>query len=198
MVGNCPKRVNKLTSPVPPEVLIDKLVAPAGTAIENNLLDAEAPERLATDTPFCKAVTEPPLDDVLKIAPTLIELVPATTVQLPTPVQAPLQPAKVLPVAGVAEIVTLLVDEKLAEATPQEVPQLIPIGLLLSVPAPVPALVTVISRVAGTDAKLAVTDLAAVIPTVQVLVDPEQAPPQLAKVLPEVGVAVKITLVPPG
>jgi hypothetical protein len=61
------------------------------------------------------------------------------TVHVPVPVQAPLQPAKVEPDAAVAVSVTEVPLEKLAVQVPG---QLIPAGLLVTVPLPVPAVVT--------------------------------------------------------
>ena len=55
------------------------------------------------------------------------------------PEQAPLQPAKTEPAAGVAIKVTVAPDENLAEHVE---PQLMPDGLLVTVPVPVPALFT--------------------------------------------------------
>ena len=60
------------------------------------------------------------------------------TVHAPVPEQAPLQPAKVDPEAGVAVNVTDKVELK---AAVQAEPQLIPAGLLVTVPLPVPSLV---------------------------------------------------------
>ena len=59
--------------------------------------------------------------------------------QLPVRVQAPLQPVKVLPEAGVAVSVTLV---PLASLALHVAPQLMPAGLLLIVPEPVPDLAT--------------------------------------------------------
>ena len=59
--------------------------------------------------------------------------------QLPVPVQAPLQPLKMLPAAGVALSVTLV---PLASLALHVAPQLMPAGLLLIVPEPVPDLAT--------------------------------------------------------
>jgi hypothetical protein len=61
------------------------------------------------------------------------------TLQLPVPLQAPLQPVKVEPLAGLALSATAVPAAKLAL---QADPQLIPLGLLVTVPLPVPALAT--------------------------------------------------------
>ena len=62
------------------------------------------------------------------------------TVQVPVPEQPPpLQPLKVLPTAGVAVSITLLFEVKFFAQT---VPQSIPVGLLITVPTPLPVLIT--------------------------------------------------------
>jgi hypothetical protein len=62
------------------------------------------------------------------------------TVQEPVPVQPPpLQPAKKDPEAGTAVSVTVVPPENDRE---QVVPQLMPLGLLVTVPLPAPFLVT--------------------------------------------------------
>ena len=104
------------------------------------------------------------------------------TVQvLLVPEQDPLQPAKDEPLAAAAVSVTEVPEPKLAE---QVEPQLIPAGLLETVPLPVPVLLTVSTLPAPDVAKVAVTVLAALIATTQVKEVPEQAPDQPVKVLP--------------
>ena len=71
-------------------------------------------------------------------------------------------------------------------------PQSIPAGALVTVPAPVPTLETVSVK---TGVKVAVTDVAAVRVTVQGPV-PVQAPLQPVKTDPADGVAVSVTTVP--
>ena len=92
------------------------------------------------------------------------------------------------PAAGLAERVTLPLGKLLEQVAPQEIPA----GVLETVPAPVPALLTV----SGTScrSKVAVTVVAAVRETVQVPV-PEQPPPlQPVKVEPAAGLAERVTL----
>lgn len=74
----------------------------------------------------------------LKVAVTLAADVTATT-QAPLPEHAPLHPAKTDPRAGVAVRVTVVPE---ATDTAQARPQLIPAGLLATVPEPFPLLVT--------------------------------------------------------
>jgi hypothetical protein len=67
------------------------------------------------------------------------------TAQVPVPLHPPpLQPVKLDPLDADAVKVTLVLASKLAE---QVAPQLIPAGLLVTVPVPLPALVTL--RVCG-------------------------------------------------
>src|SRR3989442_27767 len=113
-------------------------------------------------------------------------------VQVPGPGQRPpLQPVKVEPAAGAAVRVTAVPLEKLAE---QVAPQVIPTGELVTVPLPVPALLTVSAKVGSVN--VAVTVVAALRVTVQVPV-PEHPPPlQPLKVEPAAGVAVNVTAAP--
>ena len=84
---------------------------------------------------------------------------------------------------------------KLADALVQPAVQLKPLGLLVTLPAPVPDLVSVTKRVVAAAVKLAVTLRALSMLTVQLLV-PLQAPPQPVKLLPDAGYAVKVTDAP--
>ena len=79
-----------------------------------------------------------PLPEVLNVAVTLRAAV-IDTVQLPAPEHAPLQPPNVEPLAGVAESDTDVPLEKFAA---QVLPQLIPEGVEVTVPLPLPIFVT--------------------------------------------------------
>src|SRR5437868_2055194 len=78
-----------------------------------------------------------------------------TTLQVPVPVQAPLQPLNVDPLSGAAVSVTTVPAVKLAEHVD---PQLTPAGLLLTLPLPVPDLVIDKARLGGRAIPLMLTD----------------------------------------
>jgi hypothetical protein len=114
------------------------------------------------------------------------------TVQGPVPVQPPpLQPKNVEPAAGVAVKVTAV---PLVKPVEQVVPHEMPAGALTTLPLPVPDGVTVSAKDDCT--KLAVTDMAALIVTVQGPVPVQPPPLQPENVEPAAGVAVKVTAVP--
>jgi hypothetical protein len=114
------------------------------------------------------------------------------TLHAPVPLHAPLHPPKVEPESGVAVKLTTVPLAKLAEhVVPQESPE----GILVTVPVPLPLLVTVRVKGPAFAVKFAPTDFAASIVTLQAPV-PLQAPLQPANVEPESGVAVKFTTVP--
>jgi hypothetical protein len=114
------------------------------------------------------------------------------TVQVPAPVQPPpLQPVKVEPVAAAAVRTT---DVPLPNGAEHVAPQLIPVGALVTVPEPLPDLVTLSANVGSENP--AVTDVAALTVTVQVPVPLQPPPFQPVKVEAPVGVAVKATIVP--
>src|SRR5437867_13316427 len=76
----------------------------------------------------------------VRVAVTVVAAV-SVRAQGPVPVQAPpLQPVKTDPTAGVAVSVTTVPLAKLAV---QAVPQSMPVGVLVTVPAPAPAVETV-------------------------------------------------------
>lgn len=114
------------------------------------------------------------------------------TVHVPVPLQAPLQPVNVAPVEGIAIRVTF---DPLAKLALQVDPQLIPTGALVTVPEPVPDLVTESDWVVLVAwVKVAVTDSAFFMVTMQVFLLPEHAPLQLENVDPPSAVAVRVTL----
>src|SRR5205809_6063380 len=127
----------------------------------------------------------------VKVAVTVVAA-ERVTVQAPVPEHPPpLQPVKVEPAAGAAVSVTAVPLVKLAE---QVAPQVIPAGALVTVPLPVPAVLTV--RVKVCSVKVAVTVVARESGTTHVPV-PEHPPPlQPVKVEPAAGVAVSVTAVP--
>ena len=113
------------------------------------------------------------------------------TAQVPVPEHPlPLHPAKLEPVLAVAVSVTTVLEAKLAV---QVEPQLIPTGLLVTVPLPVPALLTVSAWVVPV--KVAVTDRAALIVTTQVPVPEHPLPLHPAKLEPASGAAVSVATV---
>src|SRR5207249_2757507 len=80
----------------------------------------------------------------VKVAVTVVAA-ERVTVQAPVPEQLPpLQPVKVEPAAGVAVSVTAVPLAKLAVHV---APQVMPAGALVTVPLPVPALLTVSAKV---------------------------------------------------
>lgn len=111
------------------------------------------------------------------------------TAHAAVPVHAPLQPANAEPVAGVSVMVTTVPPLKFAVHVPG---QLMPAGLLVTFPVPVPASVTVSGK---RSLKVAVTDSDALKVTEHVPV-PEHAPLQPVKTDPAATFAVKVTMVP--
>ena len=77
---------------------------------------------------------------LLKVAVTDSAVVASDNWHAPVPLHAPLHPANAEPAAGVAVSCTDVPEAKFALHV---VPQLIPAGLLVTVPEPVPARVTV-------------------------------------------------------
>ena len=120
-------------------------------------------------------------------------LAPIVSVHVPVPEQSPVQPAKVLPAAGVAVRMTTVPEVKLAEHVE---PQLIPGGLLVTVPVPLPALDTSRVRCSPDDVvNVAVTEWSRSIVSVHVPV-PAQSPDHPTNVKPGEADAVNVTTVP--
>jgi hypothetical protein len=125
----------------------------------------------------------------LKVAVTDLAALMVTAQVLSVPEQAPPQPLKTVPNGGTLAVSVTGVP--LIKESEQVVGQLIPAGLLVTMPLPSPLTVTDSGYMT---LKLALTDLAAFIVTLQVPV-PEQAPPQPVK-LPVLALAVSVTTVP--
>jgi len=117
-----------------------------------------------------------------------------STMHVDLPLHAPDQPANLAPDPGVAVSLT---DVPLAKLALQVNPQLTPEGLLVIVPAPVPALSTVSSTGGIVEVNVAVTEVAEMRLTVQVEI-PLQAPVHPVNVEPELGAADNATGVPVG
>jgi hypothetical protein len=114
------------------------------------------------------------------------------TLQAALPVHAPLQPEKASLVAGVSLSVTWLFCGKVAEHV---VGQLIPAGVLVTIPVPAPAKVTdMVKDVVTAAAKVAVTELAALRVMLQAAL-PVHAPLQPEKALLVPGVSLSVTWV---
>lgn len=113
------------------------------------------------------------------------------------PEQSPNHPANCCPLPGTAESVT---DVPVVKLAVQVAPQLIPVGLEVTVPTPLTATLNAYVEApgpVGAAANVAATFVAPVTMTVQVLV-PEQAPDHATKTAPAPGVAVSVTWVPEG
>jgi hypothetical protein len=125
----------------------------------------------------------------LNVAVTLVKAF-SVTVHVPVPEHAPLQPAKLVPMSGVAVSVTVVPLGKLQlHVAPQEMPD----GELVTVPVPAPDLLT--DKICVGPVNDAVTFLAVSMVTTQFPV-PEQAPLQPVNVEPDAGVAVIVNVVP--
>jgi hypothetical protein len=126
---------------------------------------------------------EPP-----KVAVTLLTAL-TVTAQVAVPVQVPDHPAKVFVATGVSVSVTAVPGANPAEHAVEVAEQLIPAGVLVTVPAPAPASATVNAMPA---LNVAVTLSAAVRVRLHVLT-PEQLPLQPPKEKLLLGVAVSVS-----
>ena len=117
----------------------------------------------------------------------------SVTTHWAVPLQPPPdQPAKLDPEPAVAVSVTTVPCRKLAAQT---APQLIPEGLLVTVPEPVPALATVSAKL-GIGSNCAVTLCAALSVTTHWAVPLQPPPDQPENIDPRLAVAVSVTGVP--
>jgi hypothetical protein len=120
----------------------------------------------------------------------------ALKLQPPVPVQGPLQPVNVEPLAGVAVRLTAVPEATLTVWVVVHVlPHASPVTLLVTLPDPVPCLDTdTLTEAFGLDKEnWALTDRACVMLTEQVP-DPLQAPLQPVKTEPLTGVAARVTV----
>ena len=125
-----------------------------------------------------------------KFAVTVVSAVTVTTHVPVLFVHAPAQPVKREPDAAVAVNVTPV---PMLYFSVQSVPHVMPVGELLTVPTPIPLLITV-SVYCGT--KVAVTVVSAVMVTTHVPVPLHPPPDQPVNAMPAFGVAVNVTTVP--
>jgi len=125
---------------------------------------------------------------VTTVGPLSVTVQPAIPEQPP-----PLQPTNSEPPFGDAVRATTVPLTKLAE---QIAPQLMPPGLLVTVPVPAPAGETVSTKIGCV--KVAVTAVAAVSVTTQSPVPVQPPPLQPVKTESTLGVAVNVTTVPIG
>ena len=129
----------------------------------------------------------------LKVAVTPWFLLIVTLQVSEVPLHAPPHPTNTtFLLDGLAVRVTLLPLLKLAE---HRVPQLMPLGLLVTLPAPLVTTLKLYFDGAGAGVKVAVTDAAAFSAKLQAPV-PVQAPLQPLNTMPASGVAVRLTCVP--
>jgi len=142
-----------------------------------------------TDT-FNGNVLEP--EPPLNVAITVFDASKVTVQVVAVPVQAPLQPVNVAPAPGVA--VSVALDPAVRFALVQVVapfPQLIP--LPVTVPLPTTDTLSVKPPPVVPPPNVAVTLLAELMRTTQVVDVPLQAPPQPTKLAPVAGEAVRVT-----
>jgi hypothetical protein len=163
---------------------------PAGLLVT---VPAPAPAKTTVSGSLLGGGSGPPKVAVTELAALMV------TLQLVVPVHAPDHPVNVSLVMGAAVSVTAVPWTKLAEqATVEEFEQLMPAGLLVTVPAPAPAKTTVSGSLLGGGSeppKVAVTELAALNVTLQPAA-PVQPPDHPVKVSLVIGVAVRVTAIP--
>lgn len=153
-----------------------------------------APQSIAAGTVLTLPLPVPALDTVsakffsVKLAVQRRVADSVTVADGLDPMQSPLQPEKIEPIAGEAVSVTLVPGRKSAEQATQSMPA----GLEVMLPRPSPALATVSAKTCRT--KRAVQLRAADIVTVAVGSAPLQSPLQPANSEPAAGAAVSVAL----
>jgi hypothetical protein len=132
----------------------------------------------------------PPAVPPTKVAVTLFDWFISTVQVVPDPPQAPVQPVKVAPVAGVAINVTVALNAKFAEQMTPPLPQLIAPAPPLTLPLPFTVTVSF-----GSGANVAVTDRSLFIVRLHSSEVPLQdVPDQPVKTNPSSGVAFRTTV----
>jgi len=132
-VGALPERTYKSASPLPPLRLMTRLVAPGGTAIENNRDEPKSPANPARVTPFGSTSALAGASKE-KAADTDLAADMDTVHGFALPVHAPDQPENWLPVLAVAVRVTTLLDKKLTDDAVHPESHEMPDGMLVTVP----------------------------------------------------------------
>ena len=179
-----------------PAVAVNATTAPLAKLAEHvvgQLIPAGALDTVPVPVPASFTVKVKLFPLGAKLATTVVAAV-IVNVHVPVPSHGPApHPVNVDPAAAVGVNVICVPLAKLLEHV---APQLIPAGLLVTVPVPVPVLLTVKVKLLVPRAKLAVTVVAAVIVTTQVLVPVQPPPLQPVNVEPAAGVAVNVIAVP--
>lgn len=201
LTGQAPPQLAKL-EPMPSVLVSVTTVPTAKSAVQVVVVPLDVHESpvglLTTEEPkggSCSEIVTVRTAAAAKVAETEVFKV-IVTVQVPVPPQAPPQPVKSELAPGLAVRVTTVPSAKVAA---QVAGQLIPAGELVTVPLPVPAVVTVSVKFAVPDVE--VNEWLAFIVSVQVGFVPldAQSPPQPLNTVPGAsGVAVIVTTVPAG
>lgn len=175
------------TEPVPATAVSVTRVPVEKVLMQSPVQSTPAGDEVTRPLPTPEKRTESGSETVVNVAVTLTTSC-TVTVHAPMPEHAPLQPANAEPEAAIGQSVTTV---RVSYIALQVAPQLMPDGVEMTVPEPLPAFVTF--NVLGAFTKVAVTFFASFATTVQVVLVPEHAPLQPVKVEPASTVAVSVT-----